>query len=92
MGNDPCIGLTDKLYWRRSRHTGKWHCYTPADNRRKLSWEALCHPDIMLTRSGGQACARPPIAQRCAECNDLEMSRRSWSKPGPVSEDWKERG
>lgn len=91
---DACIGFTDKLYWRGSRHTGKWHCYAPANVRRsgRRHYEALCHPRIVLVRSGGQACARPPVPVRCTECNEAEMERRKWSHPGPVLPDWKDRG
>lgn len=77
------IGLQDKLYWRMSRHTGKWHCFKRYDLRRRTVWRALCCPEITIMRLEGQDIRRPIPLLRCAACDGAEMKRRGWEESGP---------
>lgn len=83
-----CIGLTDKLYWRL--YGWAYHCFAPADGRRRRRYEALCSSGLVITRSGGQAIRCPPEYARCARCDRSEMQRRGWTESGPESDDWRD--
>jgi hypothetical protein len=73
-------GLTDKLYWRRSR--GEWHCFRKLPQVR--GYISLCQGrEISFVQ--GQQIARPEAALRCGVCDGLEMERRGWEGSGPVS-------
>jgi hypothetical protein len=64
-------GLTEKLYWRRSR--GQWHCFKRFDQGR--GYISLCdRREINFVQ--GQKIARP---------DGLEKERRGWAFSGPVS-------
>jgi hypothetical protein len=73
-------GLTEKLYWRRSR--GQWHCFKRLDQGR--GYISLCdRREISFVQ--GQKIARPEAHLRCGLCDGLEMERRGWDGSGPVS-------
>lgn len=69
-------GLTDKLYWRRTRRG--WHVFKRAGSR----WEALCDAALALDASDGQDSRRPPSVLRCPRCDGLEAARRGWEECG----------
>ena len=71
------IGLTDKLYWRNH------HCLVRAPSR-QYRYVSLCGRAEQYV-IGGQECRRPPVHERCAICDGLEMKRRGWSESGPAS-------
>jgi hypothetical protein len=73
-------GLTEKLYWRRSR--GQWHCFKRLDQGR--GYISLCdRREINFVQ--GQKIARPEVHLRCGVCDGLEKERRGWAFSGPVS-------
>jgi hypothetical protein len=73
-------GLTEKLYWRRSR--GQWHCFKRLDQGR--GYISLCdRREISFVQ--GQKITRPEVHLRCGLCDGLEMERRGWDGSGPVS-------
>jgi hypothetical protein len=62
-------GLTEKLYWRRSR--GQWHCFKRLDQGR--GYISLCdRREINFVQ--GQKIARPEVHLRCGVCDGLERS------------------
>lgn len=73
-------GLTEKLYWRRSR--GQWHCFKRLDQGR--GYISLCDCRE-ITFVQGQKIARPEVHLRCGVCDGLEKERRGWAFSGPVS-------
>lgn len=82
-----CIGLVDKLYWRKPAGDKKAHCFTKVIvewQGRIVGYESLCG-SFWRRYSGGQSCQRPVLKKRCTECNRLEMERRKWSEPGPAN-------
>jgi hypothetical protein len=73
-------GLTDKVYWRKAR--GEWHCFKKLPEVR--GYISLCQGrEISFVQ--GQQIARPETHLRCSLCDGLEMARRGWEGPGPVS-------
>jgi hypothetical protein len=73
-------GLTDKLYWRKSR--GEWHCFKKLAQVR--GYVSLCRRrEISFVQ--GQQIARPEAHLRCSECDGVEMELRGWEGSGPVS-------
>jgi hypothetical protein len=73
-------GLTDKLYWRKSR--GEWHCFKKLGQVR--GYVSLCQRrEISFVL--GQQIARPETGLRCSACDEVEMARRGWSGSGPAS-------
>lgn len=79
-----CIGLQDKLYWRRSP-LSTWHAYKKASGTR--GYVSLCGR-FVRRRSGGQRCNRPPAELRCARCDTEEMKRRGKEESCDTSPDW----
>lgn len=78
-----CMGLTDKLYWRRTLRG--WHCFKRASGTggRRHRWTALCDDAIAIGASDGQDSRRPPSWLRCPRCDGIEASRRGWDECGP---------
>lgn len=80
------MGWADKLYWRpvglrlEMKRRGRC-CFKRARGER--TWTSLCGR-YELPVSGGQAIQRPPLHDRCVQCNELEMKRRGWDNPGLV--------
>lgn len=72
------MSFSDKLIWRRAGvYNLLAHCF-----RKKIS---LCGRYQIIGLQGGQAATRPDRAFRCGACERLEMQRRKWTKPGPVT-------
>jgi hypothetical protein len=76
---DTAEGLTDKLYWRKTR--GEWHCFQKLAIR---GFIALCQRREIASVHGQQI-ARPEADLRCSVCDQLEMKRRGWVGSGPAS-------
>jgi hypothetical protein len=73
-------GLTDKLYWCKSRD--EWHCFRKLPQVR--GYVSLCQRrEIALVQ--GQQIARPEARLRCGLCDGVEMARRGWEGSGPAS-------
>jgi hypothetical protein len=77
---DTSKGLTDKLYWRKTR--GEWHRFKKLGPIR--GFRSLCQrQEIALVR--GQNISRPEARLLCGSCDGLEIERRAWEGSGPVS-------
>lgn len=81
-------GWADKLYWRPPHYSGMggtvWHCFKSCAGG---GWVSLCTKRA-ITRTGGQAIARPPSVLRCPLCDGHEMERRGWAEGGADSKNW----
>ena len=75
-------GFKDKLYWRDPENVGRVHCFKKSSEQR---WVALCGFGYVLRKTDGQAIERPPVHERCGECDGLEMARRGWTESGPAT-------